>query len=54
MNVQLVVISPFGAHRKGDVIADPAVVASVLAGEQALSVVRVPGPVAQPTPMQGG
>jgi hypothetical protein len=44
MNVHLVVVRAFGPYGKGDVIADPSVVADVLAGEHAGSVVRVRAP----------
>lgn len=50
MNVQLVVVRPFGTYAKGDVITDAAQIASVLAGEHAQCVVRVA--VSQTT--QGG
>jgi len=44
MSVQLVVVRPFGTYGKGDVIADAATVAAVLATENARNVVRVAAP----------
>ncbi len=41
MTSTLVVVRPFGAHAKGDVVSDPAAVAQILAGENAHCVVRV-------------
>ena len=49
MALRLVVVRPFAGHRVGDVIVDPAQVASVLAGEHAARVVKVAALVA-PTP----
>ena len=44
MTMHLVVVRAFGPHATGDVIADPADIAQVLAGEQARNVVRVRTP----------
>lgn len=41
MTVKLVVVKPFGGFRRGDVIADQAKIAAVLASGRAASVVRV-------------
>lgn len=41
MNFHLVVVQPFGKYAKGDVITDSATITEILAGENALSVVRV-------------
>jgi hypothetical protein len=41
MNVNLVVVRPFGNYAKGDTIADAATIAQILAGEHAHDVVRV-------------
>ncbi|MDE2200931.1 MAG: hypothetical protein KGJ41_18135 [Rhodospirillales bacterium] len=41
MNVHLVVVRAFGAHGKGDTIADVTAIAEILAGPNALDVVRV-------------
>jgi hypothetical protein len=46
MDVHLVVVRAFGPYAKGDVVASPAAVAQILAGEHAGCVVRV-------TPAQG-
>lgn len=53
MTIQLVVVRPFGTHSKGDVIGDAASIATILASEQATSVVRVQLP-APGQPQQGG
>jgi len=42
MNHHLVVVRPFGAHQKGDVITDAAEIASILASPNADHVVRIP------------
>ena len=42
MNQHLVVVRPFGDHLKGDVITDPADIASILASPHADQVVRIP------------
>lgn len=47
MNITLVVVRPFGAHAKGDVVTDAAAIAQILAGEQAHCVVRVTAPANQ-------
>jgi hypothetical protein len=39
--VHLVVTEPFGVHRRGDTITDPAVIQEVLNGENRHKVVRV-------------
>jgi hypothetical protein len=44
MNQHLVVVRPFAAHQKGDVISDAADIASVLASPHADHVVRIPAP----------
>ena len=41
MNIHLVVVRPFGAHQRGDVITDAGMVAQILACSNALVVVRV-------------
>lgn len=41
MDVHLVVVRAFGPHAKGDVVASPAEIATILAGEHAGNVVRV-------------
>lgn len=41
MQFHLVVVRPFGAYAKGDVITDPATVDTILAGENAADVVRI-------------
>lgn len=41
MSLHLVVVRPFGAHAKGDVIADEATITSVLNSENSVCVVRV-------------
>lgn len=41
MKTNLVVVRPFGAYAKGDVISDAATIAELLAGENSHSVVRV-------------
>jgi hypothetical protein len=41
MKFHLVVVRPFGAYAKGDIIADVAAIAVVLGGENAADVVRV-------------
>ena len=46
MNFHLVVVQAFGPHAKGDRIADPTEIASVLASDHAASVVRVNVPAA--------
>ncbi len=53
MSFQLVVVRPFATYVKGDVIADAASIAAVLASEQAASVVRVQAGT-QSAPAQGG
>ena len=40
MSFHLTVVSPFGGHKKGDHITDPAEVAAVLAGPNSHSVVK--------------
>lgn len=40
MELVLVVVRPFGPYSSGDTISDPAVIAAVLAGENAANVVR--------------
>ncbi len=42
MNQHLVVVRPFGDHQKGDLITDPADIASVLASSHADHVVCIP------------
>ncbi len=50
MNIQLVVVRGFGPHAKGDCITDPAQIQTILAGENASHVVRIPAPApAAPT-----
>jgi len=44
MELHLVVVRAFGPYAKGDVVADAAAVAAVLAGEHAGCVVRVAAP----------
>ena len=41
MNIMLVVVRAFGRHVRGDVIDEPTEIARVLAGENAMQVVRV-------------
>ncbi len=41
MNTTLVVVRAFASHAKGDVIADAALIATILASEQTPNVVRV-------------
>lgn len=41
MNIHLVVVRPFGAHQRGDVITDAGMVAQILASSNAHDVVRV-------------
>lgn len=41
MDVHLVVVRAFGRHAKGDVVASPAEIEAIEAGEHAGSVVRV-------------
>ena len=54
MNTILVVVRPFGAHRKGDVITDAATIAAVQASENASHVVRVISTLApQPQKQEG-
>jgi hypothetical protein len=53
MTIQLVVVRPFRAYTKGDVISEPSLIAEILASEQATNVVRVQrGALNQP--QQGG
>ena len=47
MDVHLVVVRAFGPYAKGDVVAEPAAVAQVLAGEHAGCVVRVAVPAGE-------
>ena len=42
MQINLVVVRPFGNFKRGDVIAQEAEVTSVLGGEHAFNVVRIP------------
>jgi hypothetical protein len=44
MSFNLVVVQPFGGHKRGDVIADQTEVAKVLAGEDKVHVVKVAAP----------
>jgi hypothetical protein len=46
MGTILVVVRPFAKHAKGDIIADAATIAQVLASENATRVVRVAAPAA--------
>jgi hypothetical protein len=41
MNINLVVVRPFGPHARGAVITDAATIASILASEHATYIVRV-------------
>ena len=41
MTIQLVVVRPFRTFAKGDLISESALVAEILASEQAVCVVRV-------------
>ncbi|MCW3477656.1 hypothetical protein [Limobrevibacterium gyesilva] len=41
MNFHLVVVRPFGAYAKGDIVTDAAAVAAILGSENARDVVRV-------------
>ena len=41
MNYHLVVLRPFGGFKRGDVITDRAVIAKIVAGPEASSVVRI-------------
>lgn len=51
MAFQLVVVQAFGSHAIGDLIADPAAVAKILASENVGAVVRVAGePGSRPSP----
>ena len=43
MTFHLVVLRPFGGFKRGDMIADSAVIAKILAGPEAGFVVRVSG-----------
>jgi hypothetical protein len=44
MNIQLIVVRPFGSLARGDVIADPTRIAEILKSENAHAVVRVQAP----------
>jgi len=46
MNIHLVVVQAFGPHAKGDHIADPTTIASILASPNARKVVRIQAPSA--------
>ena len=48
MSMQLVVVRPFGAHSRGDVVTDPGQIAKILASESAANVVRVGVPAVPP------
>ena len=57
MDTNLVVIRPFGGRSRGDLVADPAQVAAIVAGENSLDVVRVNAAPAAPAalaPLAGG
>ena len=43
MTFHLVVLRPFGGFKRGDVIADSAVIARIVGGPEANNVVRVSG-----------
>lgn len=47
MELHLVVVRAFGPYAKGDVVAQAAAVAAILAGEHAGNVVRVAEPAGQ-------
>lgn len=44
MAIELVVVTPFGGHRKGDVISDAAEIEKVLADSRSAHVVKVTAP----------
>jgi hypothetical protein len=46
MNFHLIVVQGFGPHAKGDRVTDATEVATILAGENASHVVRIPAPAA--------
>lgn len=47
MDIKLVVVRDFGAHRRGDVIEDEALISQILADERAACVVRVAAQTSQ-------
>jgi hypothetical protein len=47
MTIHLVVVRPFDGLARGDVVADPERISSILAGEHAGAVVRVAAPAAK-------
>lgn len=49
MAIELVVVTPFGDHRKGEVISDAAQIKAILESGQEAHVVRVTAP-AEPGP----
>ena len=49
MDIKLVVVRPFGAYQRGDVVTDSVEVARVHDGEHAACVVRVSLPIASNT-----
>lgn len=54
MNIELVVVQPFGDRARGEVVTDPAEIARVLASNPHAVVQRaVPEPAPAPTPVKG-
>jgi hypothetical protein len=47
MSMHLVVVKPFAGFTRGDVVTDETRIAQILAGEQAINVVRVVTPSQQ-------
>jgi hypothetical protein len=45
MAIELVVVTPFGDHQRGDVISDAAQIKAILQSDQEAHVVRVNAPV---------
>jgi len=41
MNIQLVIMKPFGTYKRGQIVSDGPTVEKILSGPQASSVVRV-------------
>lgn len=47
MAIELVVVTPFGDHQRGDVISDATQIKAILQSDQEAHVVRVNAPAAQ-------